>query len=73
MSRLCSDYPLLSLTRAPGILLWKVVPVDVSRSFTRSRLQSMITFECCTLNSCNGCPCLIYRWIMLRSASMPLL
>ena len=27
MSRLCSDYPLLSLTRAPGVLLWKAIRV----------------------------------------------
>ena len=27
MSRLCSDYPLLSLTRAPGVPLWKAARV----------------------------------------------
>ena len=27
ISRLCTDYPLLSLTRAPGLLLWKIARV----------------------------------------------
>ena len=27
VSRLCNDYPTLSLTRAPGLLLWKSVRV----------------------------------------------